>query len=115
MNQTQEEVQEIKKITDKAVEKSYDHAHIEWRKMALECLRVICETKQEFTMNDVRSLVKMSPLKTHDNRAMGGVVKSGRQLGWFKPSGNSIISKVGHGVPLQIWQSLIFKGNATQN
>lgn len=99
----------MNKATEAGIEQSFDNAHNEWRSMALECLRVICTTRETFTVNDVRDLVKLSPLKTHDNRAMGGVMVTGRKNGWLLPTGQSIPSIVGHKVHIQVWKSLIYK------
>lgn len=104
---------EIQKITDQAIDEAYAGANMAWKKMAFECLKKICETKQTFTMNDLRELVNQSPIKTSDNRAMGGVVKTARKAGLIVPTGSSIVSKVGHKSPLQIWKSTIYKPKAT--
>ena len=102
---------EMHAVTEKAVEQSYAHANDAWRDMALECVKVICEKHKTFTVNQVRDLVKMSHLKTHDNRAMGGVMATAKKLKWLAPTGESIPSVVGHKVHIQIWKSLIYKGD----
>jgi hypothetical protein len=109
----QTEKEQIYIETDKAINKGLDHADVQWREMALGCVLEIAKQRKEFTMNAVRHLVDQSPIKTHDKRAMGGVIKKARSLGWVKSTGQSIVSKVGHGVSLQIWQSLVYspKGN----
>lgn len=101
---------ELHQVTEKAVERSYVNADSQWREMALQCVKVICEKHKTFTVNEVRDLVKMSPLKTHDNRAMGGVMATAKKLGWLAPTGESIPSVVGHKVHIQIWQSRIYSG-----
>lgn len=101
--------EEMHAVTEKAVDQSYQNADSQWREMALQCVKVVCEKHDTFTMNEVRALVQMSPLKTHDNRAMGGVMKTARARGWFAPTGESIPSVVGHKVHIQIWKSLIHK------
>lgn len=104
-----EDPTEIRQATEKGVNSGYSHADATWKEMALECVRVIALEKSTFTMNDVRWLVRQSPIKTHDNRAMGGVIKKAQKLGWVQPTGQSIPSKVGHGVSLQIWKSNLYK------
>lgn len=101
--------EEINKITDESIKKSFDHANSEWRGMALDSLEQICLTHVTFTVNDVRDLVKWSHLKTHDNRAMGGVIKRGVANKWMEATGKTIPSLVGHKVHIQIWKSLIIK------
>jgi len=101
---------EMHAVTEKAVEQSYTNADSQWREMALQCVKTICEKHETFTVNEVRALVQMSPLKTHDNRAMGGVMATAKKLGWLAPTGESIPSVVGHKVHIQIWKSRIYKG-----
>lgn len=100
---------EIVKVTDEAIERGYSHADSEWRAMALDCLHHICLNNETFTVNDVRDIVKMSSLKTQDNRAMGGVIKRGVANKWMEATGKTIPSLVGHKVHIQIWKSLIVK------
>lgn len=107
---SQEDRVRMNEATTRAIEQGFDNAHDAWRAMALECLQQICLSKAEFTVNEVRDLVKLSDLKTHDNRAMGGVMVTGKSKGWLMPTGRSIPSVVGHKVHIQIWKSLIFKG-----
>ena len=105
--------QSIQQVTDQAIDRSYKNAENDWKIMALECVRQVCLRQQTFTMNDVRWLVNASPIKTHDNRAMGGVMRTASKLKWIIPTGQSIVSKVGHKSPLQIWKSLLYKDKET--
>lgn len=111
---TQEELdnderEDIRRITDDAIDQGYRGADISWKDMALECVRMVCLKKERFTTNDVRWLIEASPIKTHDKRAMGGVMKHAQKIGWICRTGESIMSRVGHGVPLQVWRSRIYK------
>lgn len=106
---TKEEQKQMQFLTDKGIKTSFDNAHEEWRSMALGCVRDVCLKHKTFTVNDVRALVKLSTLKTHDNRAMGGVMKTAQKMRWLEPTGESIPSVVGHKVHIQVWKSLLFK------
>lgn len=101
--------EEMNRRTEAGIERAIDNAHEAWRSMALDCLRKLCEEQDTFTVNDLRKLVSASPLKTHDNRAMGGILVTGRSDGWLKSTGMTIPSVVGHKTPIQIWKSLICK------
>lgn len=101
--------EKMEEVTEKGIEQGFENAHEEWRAMALDCLHKVCLSYDTFTVNDVRALVERSPLKTHDNRAMGGIIKTGQREGWLAPTGESIPSVVGHKVHIQIWKSLIYK------
>lgn len=103
-----EEYATIRRETDEAVERGYDHAKAEWKMQALDVLYNVCRTMQEFTVNDFREQVKQLEAKTHDNRAMGGLMNTAKRLGWIESSGKSIPSRVGHLVPIAIWRSKIF-------
>ena len=100
---------EIRRLTDDALARGLEHSVAEWRMMALEALYSVARTKERFTVNDVRPIVDASPIKTHDKRAMGGVIAMGRKLGWIEATGEAIPSKVGHMVPIQIWKSKIIE------
>lgn len=108
--QTQEEINQIKIETDRAIKRGLDHVHVEWRNMALKVMLKVCQKKREFTMNDVRDIVKQSHIKTHDNRAMGGIAMTALNLGWISHTGKFIISRVGHKSILQVWKSNVYKG-----
>jgi len=106
--QTKQELQEIAKVTDEAIDSSIKGVNGDWAFIALEavakCSYILVGG---FTANDVRAwMAHFHPnVKTHDNRAMGGVMKTAVKLGWIKPSGRTIVSKVGHKSLLQIWES----------
>jgi hypothetical protein len=104
---------EIQKITNQAIDEGYVGANLAWKEMAHNCLKRICLARETFTMNDLRDLVRQSPIKTHDNRAMGGVMKWARKMGMVEATGATIVSKVGHKSPLQVWRSNIYKPKET--
>ncbi len=89
--------------TDPA-EQCFDNANAEWREMALEVVHLTCISMDRFTVNDFRNKLKG---KTHDNRAVGGLMKTACAKKWCRSTGNTIQSKVGHKSPLQIWESLL--------
>lgn len=100
--------------TNKAIERGYDRAKAEWRTMALQCVYDICLSMPTFTVNDFRAKVRESPIKTHDNRAMGGIMSTARKMGWIDRTGDEIPSRVGHMIPIQIWKSLIYNRRDSQ-
>lgn len=104
-----EEMNQIQAETDAGIAKGWEGAHVQWRKMALNCLLELCLTQKSFTVNDFRDSVRASQIKTHDNRAMGGVMVTAKKLGWITPTGSSIISRVGHKSQLQVWKSNLKK------
>lgn len=101
----------LDKVTGEAIDKSVVGADPEWRNVALKCLETVAENFSEFTVDEVRKHVVASGLITHDNRAMGGIIKSGVAQKWIEPTGRTIPSLVGHKIPMQIWRSKIYKPN----
>ena len=100
---------EIKVVTDEAIQRGLEHADTEWKDMALRCLKAVCLEKERFTMNDVRWLIDASLIKTHDKRAIGGVMRKAKTMGWINSTGEFIRSKIGHGIPMTVWRSLLYK------
>ncbi len=105
------ETLEIKKITDEAVERGLQNSHQLWREYALECIYAVCLRQEEFTMDEVRDLVRNCEHKTHDLRAMGGIARVAKSNGWCEPIGEMRHSKnrVAHGAAINVWRSLIYK------
>lgn len=95
--------------TDEAVQRGYKNANSEWKRTALEIVYDMCIGRHQFTVNDFRDELKRRGVKTHDNRAMGGVMRTAQARKWIESTGNTIQSKVGHKSPLQIWRSLLIK------
>lgn len=101
---------DIDQETDEAVQRSFDNSNQSWREITLNNLMKFCEYTDTFTMNDFRDYNALyCKATTHDNRAMGGVIRTARTYGWIIPTGRTIISRVGHKSPLQIWKSIIKK------
>lgn len=103
----------INRETASAIKGGWNAAHKQWRMMVLETIYELAHDVEDFTMDDIRYLVKIEEvrtgLKTQDNRAMGGAAMTAKSLGWIKRSGHEIRSRVGHGTPLQIWISCLYR------
>ena len=98
----------LDQVTGVAINKSIVGADPEWRNQALKCLEAVAQRTAEFTVDSVRAEVVATGLITHDNRAMGGIIKTGVATGWIEPTGRTIPSLVGHKTPMQIWKSKIY-------
>lgn len=106
---TPEDRQKMNEATERGIQEGLDHAHEQWKRMAIGVLYEVAQTRETFTVNDVRAIVKLSTLRTHDNRAMGGVMQHGKKEKWIEPTGQSIPSVVGHRVHIQVWRSNIYQ------
>lgn len=98
----------IEQIIDEATARGTRHANPEWTKMALDAVYQVAKRMSEFTVNNVRWITDASPIKTHDRRAMGGIMRTAEKLGWVQRTSQSIRSKTGHGSPLQVWNSRVY-------
>lgn len=105
-----EYLKQIREATDAGIKAGWDKAKVDWREIALQKLCECALTHKEFTANDFRDEIIRSGIDTHDRRAMGGLMKTARSLGWIRAAGKELPSLVGHGVPLQYWTSLIYEG-----
>lgn len=100
---------QIEEEAKAAIKRGWDASKVGWRKQALTILLKTALSNSLFTVNDFRKQIIDSGIKTHDNRAMGGLMVTARNWGWIKPSGGEIVSKVGHKSKLQVWRSNIIQ------
>ena len=105
---SQNEINKIKQETDIAIKKGFDNTEIEWRKSALMVIYNLCTQESTLTANDFTEMIKEMPLKTRDNRAIGGVVRMAQKFRWITKTGESEFSKAGHLLKIQVWKSLLF-------
>lgn len=103
----QKEYEKIIKETNIATRKGFDSTKIEWRKAALEIIYELCVAKEKITANEFTVKIKSMQIKTHDNRAIGGLIRLAQKFGWVAKTGEVEISKAGHLSRIQIWKSLI--------
>ncbi len=100
----------IEQETNQAIDKGLENSNDEWRETTLENFKTFCIYKDKFTMNDFRDFnSNHCKVYTHDNRSMGGIVRTAIKNNWIEATGDSIISRVGHKSLLQVWKSLLYK------
>ena len=104
----QNEINKIRQDTDIAVKKGWDNTKIEWRKQALMVIYSLCTKEASISANDFTEIIKDLPIKTHDNRSIGGLVKMAEKFKWITKTGDVEISKAGHLSRIQIWKSILF-------
>lgn len=107
----QREYAKIVKETEIAIKKGFDSTKIEWRKMALETIYRLCAENEYITANEFGEEIKANPLKTHENRAIGGVIIMARKFGWVEKTGKfkeRISTSFHKGAMLAVWKSLLF-------
>ena len=100
---------QIEQETQSAIKRGWDASKVGWRREALKIVLSTSLSTKQFTVNDFRDIIKASGFTTPDNRAMGGLMVTARNWKWIRPSGDEIVSKVGHKSKLQVWISNIYQ------
>lgn len=111
----QEECNEIKLETQRLIKLGWDNTRVEWKRMALNVIYDLCIKKETFTANEFTKIIKSSPIKTHDNRSIGGAIMTAKKFKWVENTGMSEKSRAAHLSPISIWRSLIFKDQKNIN
>ena len=80
-------------------------ANQEWHKAATARVRYLCQTRVEWTGDDVWQ--GLENVHTKEPRALGAVIRHAAEDGWCSPSGEYIRSsrKQNHGRPVAKWYS----------
>jgi len=90
------------------VDQAGENANARWMSIAYEAGCMVAETLSEFTTDDIWRVLDEEGVKTHDNRAMGAVIKNLKHDGWCRPTMRFVpstrISR--HGAPIRRWKSL---------
>lgn len=60
---------------DEAIARVDEHADIDWKATATEAVRVLSLAGSEFTTDDVMEHLERMGAHTHDNRALGPVIR----------------------------------------
>jgi hypothetical protein len=92
---------------DAAIESVTENAGPIWRELALDAVRRAARCNRTLTVVDV--WMRCEQCDTYDNRAIGGIMRRAKELGWITPTGNYRPSSIPahHGRPLLIWRSNI--------
>ncbi len=93
---------------DQVIEAGHAHANSEWRRVALESVRLLSNTREFFTTDEVWELLEPTGFTTSDPRALGGVMRAARAAGYIKPTLDMKKSQRPgcHYRPITIWISL---------
>lgn len=101
---------------DEAIERVKRHADPQWWAWMLEGVKEVAQRKPVFNTDDIERLRqdRQGP-RTHENRAIGPLMKTAQKLGYCIPTEDWVESsqKVNHRRPMRVWYSLIYKGPRT--
>ena len=96
--------------TDAAIARVDAAAQADWKAAALDAIRYLADRRSEFTTDAVwEVLARRHPeVTTHDNRAMGAVLRHARSEGLVEPTDAFHISvrPECHRCPKRVWRAL---------
>lgn len=82
-----------------------ENANEEWKIAAGLTVRVFADRGQEFTADDVWDVMERLPYETHDNRALGAIMRSAQRTGVIVNTGTFARSRRRHKAPIPIWRA----------
>ena len=92
---------------DEAIDRVEENADREWRKLALATIEDSAWIFRTITTDDIWTILDRSIYSTHDNRAMGAVMRKAQTNGWIEPTDRVVKSTraVCHSRPIRVWRS----------
>ena len=106
---SREDYAEASEATLAGIEQGVTNAEQQWRNDVKWIVFNIAKRSETFTVNDIREQVARLPVKTHDGRALGGILKQAEKAGIIERTGKKVPSVKGHFVPVEVWRSKIYK------
>jgi len=103
----------IEIIKEGAVEGVGRGADQDWLAAAMRGVRVVAKRKQYLTADDIWSWLRPLEVRTHDNRAMGAVLRASYRDRVIDPTNEWRVSERSacHGRPIRVWKSLRYESS----
>ncbi|MGI9489073.1 MAG: hypothetical protein ACR2RF_24950 [Geminicoccaceae bacterium] len=97
-----------RKLRDIGIQRADEHAVPEWKEAALVAVYDCARNHEEFLVDQVRSYLGAEHT-THEQRAMGGVMRRAASLGWIFPTDRfrGTNRATSHKGPRRVWRSLL--------
>lgn len=99
---------------DDAIERVDKHADKGWKELALETVKTVAQANARFTTDKVVELLAQAPLKTHEPRALGAVMRSAARQGWIVATDgfekSAAVSR--HRAHKMVWESKLYRRQA---
>lgn len=90
--------------TDEAIRRAETHANEYWKAEAYATVRIFCLRGKPFTSEDVSKTLSAKGIKTHENRALGAVMREACKEGLIRGVGFSNSTRPeSHTYPKRIW------------
>jgi hypothetical protein len=89
----------------------YENADPQWREFANAAVRFSAQERQEITTDDVWDLVENFDVETHENRAIGPVMRGAAKAGIIERTDRTITTRRNsrNRGDVRVWRSLIYK------
>lgn len=103
---------EATRLTEAAIKQAEENADTEWQKLAWQTLKTVAESRPEFTTDQLWAILDTYPnIKTHEPRAMGGIMRRAIKHGWVQKTGRYVETNrpIAHKKPIAVWKSLAYK------
>lgn len=99
---------------DRGMKQAESNALERWKKLAIESIEKLARRQQFFTTDDVWEHLEMSGCSTHENRAMGSMMRKACNEGWILATDNYIPTRRpdAHRRPVRVWESKIYQAEA---
>lgn len=96
---------EGQRLKEEAIDRVERNAAEEWKRVAYEAVRMVCNQRQEFTTDDVWRLLRDKP---DEPRAMGAIMRQAARSGLCYKTDRVIESAIPtcHRRPVAVWRSL---------
>lgn len=103
---------EATKATEEAIKQVTENMDSEWRKAAINALKIVCQNTQTFTTDSIWRIMERDfpHLTPHEPRAMGAIMRWGVQHKWIVKTPDYVASTrpVAHKKPTAVWRSLAY-------
>lgn len=103
------DMRHVRDTRDEAIRRVSAHAEPDWKSLAVEIGYELAGRRSTFTSEDISDLIPPH-VTTHEPRAMGAVMTRLRRAKVIAPTDEFVMarSRVGHGRPSRVWESLIY-------
>ena len=104
------DMRHIRDTRDEAIRRVNANAEPDWKTLAVEIGHELARSRFNFTSEDISDRIP-AHITTHEPRAMGAVMTRLRKAKVISPTDEFVMarSRVGHGRPSRVWESLIYR------
>lgn len=96
-------------LADAAIRNAQINANDDWMRCAKQATWHIIRQGHEFTTDDIWQLLDDLGVRTHENRALGAVIRSARDAGVIVATGRYVKTRrpEAHSRPVMVWEPML--------